>query len=407
MDTSNITTKKGLKDFINMNGSFNQMQINEATAPNGMKVPEGAKFFRGIASNGDLNRNGYIIEETAFKDSVKTFMENPVILLQHNADKPIGKATSAKVTEKGLEVEGFIFQNQMDEISWNSFENGVLRGLSTGHITKHAKFKNNETNLVVDEEEVGTKGNPSWSDIVFSNAWTMIVTALDWVEFSLVTIPANQKSMITETNATDAEKRNAIEKYAVNSGKITDEELSAKNIEVSEETTNQITINEAIKEIAEEEAEKEAENAEGEEATENVEPASAEEVTDEVEETAENAEESEPTEEEASDKSEVIENDLKSMTTALAKNLLKVEEEVKASKNAIKENEVESMIDVKLNAFIAKNEIMLNEIKEQFTKLSNSVVETNKRLDGIAINKPMIIHSQLEKAKEAKKTSWA
>ena len=122
MDIQKIKSKKQLKEFINKNGSFNQMQINTIKAPDGVNMPEDAKYFKGIASNGDMNRNGYVIEPEAFKNSIKSYMENPVILLQHDANKPIGKCTKAEVTSKGLEVEGYVVKSQMDEASWMAFD---------------------------------------------------------------------------------------------------------------------------------------------------------------------------------------------------------------------------------------------------------------------------------------------
>jgi len=423
MEKSKVMTKKGLKEFINSNGSFNKMQINAVNPPDGLEVPDGAKFFRGIASNGDLNRNGYVIEEKAFKESIETYMLNPVVLLQHDSQKPIGKATSAKVTEKGLEVEGFIYKELMDEESWKAFENGVLKGLSTGHITKHAKFKNDETGETVDEDDVGSKGNPTWFDICWVGGWTMIVTALDWVEFSLVTIPANLKSMITETNATDEEKTDAIKKYAVNSGKINEEDLEKKEIneveEVVEEKEEEVASEDAEKEAIknseekplEEEAEKEGENPEApEEVSENDAEGVAKEEGEVVAE-SENEEapktEGKEIETEDSPEEDKTENELKEMTKILAKNLLKVEKEVEDSKNGMKADEVNSVIDAKFDAFVLEQNKIVDKMVETIQKLSGKIEAMENRVNGIAVNKPMIIHSQLEKAKEAQKTSWA
>lgn len=415
MSKPDITTKKGIKEFVNANGAFNKMQINAAEVPAGVEVPEGAKFFRGIASNGDLNRNGYIIEEQAFQASIKTYMENPVILLQHNPDQPIGKAISAKVTDNGLEVEGFIFQNLMDETSWKAFENGVLKGLSTGHITKHAKFKNEETGRIVDEDAVGTEGNPSWWDLCFDAAWTMIVTALDWVEFSLVTIPANQKSMVTETNATEEERTEAIKKYAVNSGKVEQNELEAPAKTEEAETPAE----EATEEVAENEG---TEQVETPETTENeggtpeaVEESENEETTDvEAEETAteEEVEETEPEEdvetpavEETADAEPELKESLLQMTKNLAHNLAKAESEIEANKGAMKEADVNAIVEVQINGLKTEYNEVLTKMAETIQGLSAQLVEANSRLDKIAVNKPNTVQMQLEKTK--KMDSWA
>ena len=39
------------------------------------KIPEGAMYFEGIASNGDLNRNGYMIRPDAWRSAIDSFLE--------------------------------------------------------------------------------------------------------------------------------------------------------------------------------------------------------------------------------------------------------------------------------------------------------------------------------------------
>lgn len=393
MDTNELLTKKGLKSFINENGFFSKMEFCEAVAPDGVNVPKGAKYFKGIASTGDLNRNGYIIEADAWTDSINTFLQNPVILLQHDPKNPIGKALSAKVTSNGLEVEGYIFKNLMDDKSWEAFENGILKGLSTGHITKHAKFKNEETGQTIDEDEIGSKGNPSWIEIIFSNTWTMIVDALDWVEFSLVTIPANQKSMITEKNA--LESTDAIKNYAVKKNKVSLEDLEAKNHLVEEDSTSVTELPEVEEELKETIEEPESVEEEGE-------------TPEVVEVSAENAEEDEP--EQIEDEPETVENSLRDMTKALAQNLLKLEVEVNQTKAEVVKTDaiqvLENSIQEQKEALASQNEV-IEKMVSTITTLSATIKTLNERMDKVAVNKPLIVHSQIAPAEKPKKQSWA
>lgn len=390
-----ILTKKGLKNFINENGFFSKMEFCSAEAPENLKIPKGAKYFKGIASNGELNRNGYIIEEDAWNGSIDTFMANPVVLLQHEQKNPIGNAISAKVTSNGLEVEGYIFPNMMDEKSVLAFENGILKGLSTGHITKHAKFKNEKTGRVIQEEEIGLEGNPSWFDVIFSNAWTMIVDALDWVEFSLVTIPANAKSMITETNAIGSE--DAKTKYAIKKNKLSLEEIEAKKLHLVEEDENS-----SVTDLPDEEGEiietiEEPETVEEE--GENPEVVVVE---------AENAETDEPEQEE--EEPETVENSLRDMTKALAQNLLKLETEVNQAKAEVVKTDaikiLENSIAEQKEAIASQNEVIIKMVNT-INVLSNSLNGINERMNKVAVNKPLIVHQQLRKAEEPKKRSWA
>lgn len=190
------STKKDLKRQINANGFFAQMELKrEVNAPQEYadQIPEGATYFEGIASNGELNRNGYIIREKAWKDAIEGYFVNPVILLQHWTDCPIGKALSAKITKDGLWVSGYIYDDETE----GKFGRGLLNALSTGHYTLGFEFENTKTGKILTEEEF--RGLTFEEQM--SNDWVLAVTKLEWVEFSLVTIGSNRKSVITRKNA--------------------------------------------------------------------------------------------------------------------------------------------------------------------------------------------------------------
>jgi len=184
-------SKKQLKDYVNSNGFFTSALIQKnAAVPTALKdqIPEGAIYFKAIASNGELNRNGYIIRESAWKKAIAGYMENAVILLQHDMDQPIGRGLSAKVTKEGLVIEGFIY----DEHTNGRFGQGLFNAVSTGHLTEAVEFQNEKTGLVIDEESF--RALP-WDEKMNGN-WVMAVTALDWLENSIVSIGANRKSLV-------------------------------------------------------------------------------------------------------------------------------------------------------------------------------------------------------------------
>lgn len=58
----------------------------------------------GFGSTGDLDRYNDKVLPTAFEDSLPTFMKNPVMLLQHDDNKVIGKFTSTEIKGNGLQV---------------------------------------------------------------------------------------------------------------------------------------------------------------------------------------------------------------------------------------------------------------------------------------------------------------
>ena len=183
--------KKQLKDYVNSNGFFTSALIQKnAAVPSILKdlIPEGATYFKAIASNGELNRNGYIIREAALKKAIGGYMENAVILLQHDMDQPIGRGLTARVTKEGVVIEGFVY----DELTNGRFSKGLFNAVSTGHITEAVEFQNEATGAVIDEE---TFRALPWEEKVNGN-WIMAVTALDWLENSIVSIGANRKSLV-------------------------------------------------------------------------------------------------------------------------------------------------------------------------------------------------------------------
>jgi len=92
------------------------LKRNELTSELQEKVPEGAIYFEGIVSNGDKNRNGYIIKSDAwFKDGgafVKDFLATGSVLWNHDSDKPIGRPLSFEKNSKGeIVVSGFVYDD--------------------------------------------------------------------------------------------------------------------------------------------------------------------------------------------------------------------------------------------------------------------------------------------------------
>lgn len=196
--------KRQLKELINKNGGFSHLAVEmvEAEAMSAeerkaKKIPEGAKFFSGIASNGDLNRNGYIIIVEAWRKSIKAFMENPVVLLGHDMSQPIGRCTKMEITPKGLYVEGYVF----DEYTDGRVGKGLITTLSTGHYTKKYDFLNLKTGQILTKQDFRRQWDAFWQldekHKDYIDNWVRRITETEIVEFSFVSIPANRKSFVT------------------------------------------------------------------------------------------------------------------------------------------------------------------------------------------------------------------
>lgn len=170
-----------------MKNSFLQLAIEQKN----LSTQTGATLkIRGMASTKNLDRYNEIVEPSAFLDSIDLFMKNPVMLLQHNMNKPIGRFTSLNMTADGLEVEGEVLHN--DDGVIDKIKSGVLQAFSIGFVPKRWLIKNPAGEVVADENGIA-KG--VCLDDLFSSKNTKTITELELVEISVVSIPANAHSL--------------------------------------------------------------------------------------------------------------------------------------------------------------------------------------------------------------------
>ncbi len=137
-----------------------------------VKVTEtGSIKIKGYASTPDIDRYDDIIQPEAFASAMKTFMANPVVLLGHDTDKPIGLVTEYNLDANGLEVTCEITNNTDECIE--KIQNKTLRGFSIGWRCIDCIYK----------EE--------------NNKYIREVTNLDLAEISVVAVPANPSTLFT------------------------------------------------------------------------------------------------------------------------------------------------------------------------------------------------------------------
>ena len=100
---------------------------------------DGGVEIKGSASTNAVDRAGDIIERDAWtKGGLENFKTNPIILFNHNYDKPIGRATNLKVTENGLEISAKISKAAGDVTQL--IKDGVLGAFSVGFKVKDADY---------------------------------------------------------------------------------------------------------------------------------------------------------------------------------------------------------------------------------------------------------------------------
>lgn len=135
--------------------------------------------FSGIATTPTTDRMGDIVEPKGAE------FQLPIPLLwQHNSNDPIGWITGAKVTAKGIEVEGEVaaiespasLKERLDT-AWAMLQSKLVRGLSIGFQSKEA---------------ARIEGTYSYRYL----KWM-------WLELSAVTIAANAEASITAIKSAD------------------------------------------------------------------------------------------------------------------------------------------------------------------------------------------------------------
>jgi uncharacterized protein len=140
-----------------------------------IKSTDGDKYvIEGLASTPTPDRYGDIVEPLG------AVFKTPMSLLwQHDADKPVGQMTFARPTKTGIPFEAKITKASEFESTvlreraleaWESVKHGLVRGVSIGFRALEYAFMDN-------------------GGIRFSE-W-------EWLELSLVTIPANAEATIT------------------------------------------------------------------------------------------------------------------------------------------------------------------------------------------------------------------
>jgi HK97 family phage prohead protease len=141
---------------------------------------ESKREFQGVATTIGTDRYGDVVES----DGAEYALPLP-LLWQHNAREPVGHVLEVKPSSKALKVTGSIakldapgpLKDRLDE-AWHSLKLGLVRHLSIGFNPKE------------------------WEPLDEKNPWGgMHFLKWEWLELSLVTIPANADAAITSVKS--------------------------------------------------------------------------------------------------------------------------------------------------------------------------------------------------------------
>lgn len=157
---------------------FFQMEVKEVKAgENGGDVT-----IEGYASTPDLDRYRDIVEPKAFEEALEMYMKNPVILYQHDANKPVGLATATKISGKGLWIRASL----KDEDTKTKVLDGRMRALSIGYLALDSALQHE------DGSDFNVEKDSYWDPTL-----VRVIKKLDLVEISIVSTPANGNALFT------------------------------------------------------------------------------------------------------------------------------------------------------------------------------------------------------------------
>ena len=217
---------------------------------------DGSINIRGLASTNSLDRAGDVINHDAWTKSggLDGFKQNPVILFNHNYDRPIGRATSMEVSKEGLELGAKISKSAGDVR--NLIKDGVLGAFSVGFRVKDAEY-NEETDgfEIKDAElfEVSVVSVPANQTAMFSLAKSFD-SMKEYQEFKNLFInnkEADQSNKIETPQATDKTVSQEKPMSTDNKTPSTDIDLKAFAEEVAKATATKIAMAQAEKDAKE------------------------------------------------------------------------------------------------------------------------------------------------------------
>ena len=157
-----------MQKIFNLTSTFKSVEPNE----------DGSVNIKGYASTNDTDRAGDVINKEAWeKGGLDNFSNNPIILFNHDYNKPIGRATSLETDEKGLKITANLSKSAGDVT--NLVKEGILRAFSVGFRVKDADYMESGDGYLIKDAEL--------------------------FEVSVVSVPANQAATFSVAKSFDTQ----------------------------------------------------------------------------------------------------------------------------------------------------------------------------------------------------------
>lgn len=134
-------------------------------------------FIEGYASTNDIDRAGDVVPVSVWEAGMKNYLNNPIILAQHDHDDPIGRMTEHKLDNKGLWIKARI---SAAAESFSLIKDEVLTAFSIGFRVLDAEYN--------------------------AAAELFVIKELELIEISVVSVPCNQNTLFNLSKSFENEE---------------------------------------------------------------------------------------------------------------------------------------------------------------------------------------------------------
>ena len=221
---------------------------------------DGQIKIRGMASTADFDRAGDSISAEAWsKGGLDNFSNNPIILFNHDYNRPIGRATKVTSVDGGLHLEARI-SNAAKDVA-ELVKDGVLGAFSVGFRVKDADYVKETDGLMIKDAElfeVSVVSVPCNQAATFSLAKSFDSTE-EYEEFkkTFTSVDLAGQSLAKDENlsvASDTPDGEVIAHKEIKMDEQSNVDLEAFAKKVAEETAAKIAMKQAEQKAAEEKA---------------------------------------------------------------------------------------------------------------------------------------------------------
>jgi len=146
-------------------------------------LKKGSKSIKiaGYANTTAKDRSGDIVTAEAWAKGIDNYRRNPVLLYQHKHDCPIGRVENIRVDKKGIFVEGMVSEAaEKNHGVQTLIKDGALKSFSVGFRVKDGKYNREDD--------------------------SMMITEVELLEISVVSVPCNQDSLFSIRKSFDSDE---------------------------------------------------------------------------------------------------------------------------------------------------------------------------------------------------------